>query len=151
MTHELGPFADLIGRAVHLERDWWNMTGLPSVRAPTITITITHIRAAPTRCAPYRLRAPCRKEARDERLVLPLHAVRPRHAAIVTGISAPAVGTYIVQRRLALLGDGLGHVALTGVAVGVLTGTAPLVTAIFCGGRRGNTDRVAARHRTHER
>jgi zinc transport system permease protein len=52
-------------------------------------------------------------------------------AAIVTGISAPAVGTYIVQRRLALLGDGLGHVALTGVAVGVLTGTAPLVTAIF--------------------
>ena len=51
-------------------------------------------------------------------------------AAVVTGLSAPAVGTFIVQRRLALLGDGLGHVALTGVALGLLTGVAPLATAI---------------------
>lgn len=51
-------------------------------------------------------------------------------AAIVTGLSAPAVGTFVVQRRLALLGDGLGHVALTGVALGLLTGVAPLTTAI---------------------
>lgn len=51
-------------------------------------------------------------------------------AAIVTGLSAPAIGTFIVQRRLALLGDGLGHVALTGVALGLLTGFAPLATAI---------------------
>ncbi|MCL3837069.1 metal ABC transporter permease [Aeromicrobium duanguangcaii] len=52
-------------------------------------------------------------------------------AAIITGLSAPAVGTFIVQRRLALLGDGLGHVALTGVALGMLTGVAPLTTAII--------------------
>lgn len=52
-------------------------------------------------------------------------------AAIVTGLSAPAVGTFIVQRRLALLGDGLGHVALTGVALGLLTGVAPLATAVI--------------------
>ncbi|MCD9152929.1 metal ABC transporter permease [Aeromicrobium duanguangcaii] len=52
-------------------------------------------------------------------------------AAIITGLSAPAVGTFIVQRRLALLGDGLGHVALTGVALGMLTGIAPLTTAII--------------------
>ncbi len=52
-------------------------------------------------------------------------------AAIVTGLTAPAVGTFIVQRRLALLGDGLGHVALTGVALGLLTGTSPLTTAII--------------------
>ena len=51
-------------------------------------------------------------------------------AAVFTGLSAPAVGTYLVQRRLALLGDGLGHVALTGVALGLLTGTAPLLTAL---------------------
>jgi zinc transport system permease protein len=51
-------------------------------------------------------------------------------AAVFTGLAAPAVGTYMVQRRLALLGDGLGHVALTGVAVGLLTGTAPLLTAL---------------------
>ena len=52
-------------------------------------------------------------------------------AAVVTGLSAPAVGTFVVQRRLALLGDGLGHVALTGVALGLLTGVAPLAMAVI--------------------
>ena len=51
-------------------------------------------------------------------------------AAVCTGLAAPAIGTYLVQRRLALLGDGIGHVALTGVAVGLLTGWAPLNTAV---------------------
>jgi len=51
-------------------------------------------------------------------------------AALFTGLTAPAIGTYLVQRRLSLLGDGLGHVALTGVALGLLTGVAPLVTAV---------------------
>ncbi|MBK5216370.1 MAG: metal ABC transporter permease [Propionibacteriales bacterium] len=51
-------------------------------------------------------------------------------AAFLTGLTAPAIGTYLVQRRLALLGDGLGHVALTGVALGLLTGIAPLITAV---------------------
>lgn len=52
-------------------------------------------------------------------------------AAVFTGLTAPAIGTYLVQRRLALLGDGIGHVALTGVALGLLTGIAPLVTAVI--------------------
>lgn len=51
-------------------------------------------------------------------------------AAVFTGLTAPAIGTYLVQRKLALLGDGIGHVALTGVALGLLTGIAPLVTAV---------------------
>jgi zinc transport system permease protein len=51
-------------------------------------------------------------------------------AAFLTGLAAPAIGTYLVQRRLSLLGDGIGHVALTGVAVGLLTGTAPLLSAV---------------------
>jgi zinc transport system permease protein len=51
-------------------------------------------------------------------------------AALVTGLAAPAVGTYLVQRRLALLGDGIGHVAVTGVALGLLTGQAPTLTAV---------------------
>lgn len=51
-------------------------------------------------------------------------------AALLTGLAAPAVGTYLVQRRLALMGDGIGHVALTGVAVGLLTGWAPVWTAV---------------------
>lgn len=51
-------------------------------------------------------------------------------AAVFTGLAAPAVGTYIVQRRLALMGDGIGHVAVTGVALGLLTGTSPTWTAV---------------------
>jgi zinc transport system permease protein len=51
-------------------------------------------------------------------------------AAVVTGLAAPAIGTYLVQRRQALMGDGIGHVAVTGVAVGLLTGTSPTVTAV---------------------
>jgi zinc transport system permease protein len=52
-------------------------------------------------------------------------------AALFTGLAAPAVGTYLVQRRLALMGDGIGHVAVTGVAIGLLTGTSPLWTAVL--------------------
>ena len=51
-------------------------------------------------------------------------------AAVFTGLAAPAIGTFIVQRRLALMGDGIGHVAVTGVAVGLLTGTSPTWTAV---------------------
>lgn len=43
--------------------------------------------------------------------------------AVLVGLAAPVVGTYLVQRRLALLGDGIGHVALTGVAAGFLAGS----------------------------
>jgi zinc transport system permease protein len=52
-------------------------------------------------------------------------------AAAVTGLSAPAVGTYLVQRRLSLMGDGIGHICVTGVALGLLTGTSPTLTAIL--------------------
>jgi zinc transport system permease protein len=53
-------------------------------------------------------------------------------ASILVGSAAPMVGIYLVQRRLALIGDGMGHVALTGVAIGLLTGTAPVLTALVC-------------------
>lgn len=45
-------------------------------------------------------------------------------AAVIVGLVAPVMGTYLVQRRLALLGDGIGHVALTGVALGWIVGAA---------------------------
>ncbi|WP_141013574.1 metal ABC transporter permease [Nocardioides sambongensis] len=52
-------------------------------------------------------------------------------AAFFTGLAAPAVGTFLVQRRLSLMGDGIGHVAVTGVALGLLTGTSPIWTAVL--------------------
>ncbi|GAB3115253.1 metal ABC transporter permease [Janibacter alkaliphilus] len=51
-------------------------------------------------------------------------------AALLVGIAAPLVGVFLVQRRMSLIGDGIGHVALAGVGVGVLTGTAPVWTAL---------------------
>jgi zinc transport system permease protein len=51
-------------------------------------------------------------------------------AALLVGIAAPLVGVFLVQRRMSLIGDGMGHVALAGVAVGILTGQAPVITAL---------------------
>ena len=51
-------------------------------------------------------------------------------AASLVGLCAPAVGVFLVQKRLALMGDGVGHLALTGVALGFLLGTAPVLTAV---------------------
>jgi len=51
-------------------------------------------------------------------------------AALIVGLIAPLIGTYLVQRRLALLGDGMGHVALTGVGIAFLLGSAPVATAM---------------------
>ena len=51
-------------------------------------------------------------------------------AAFLAGLAAPLVGVFLVQRRMSLIGDGMGHVALAGVAVGILTGTQPVLTAL---------------------
>lgn len=50
--------------------------------------------------------------------------------ALLTGLMAPAIGTYVVQRRLSLLGDGLGHIAIAGVGLALLTETSPLPVAV---------------------
>ncbi|MCY0944426.1 MULTISPECIES: metal ABC transporter permease [Streptomyces] len=52
--------------------------------------------------------------------------VRALIAAALVGITAPAIGTYLVQRRQAVMGDGLGHVAMTGVALGFVLNTSPV-------------------------
>jgi zinc transport system permease protein len=49
---------------------------------------------------------------------------------LITGLCAPALGIYLVQRRMALIGDGIGHVALTGVGLGLLTSRSPVLTAV---------------------
>ena len=64
-----------------------------------------------------------------EMLTLPF-MVKALIAAFFTGLASPAVGTYLVQKRLSLMGDGIGHVAVTGVALGLLTGTSPTWTAV---------------------
>ena len=50
-------------------------------------------------------------------------------AAVLVGITAPAIGVYLVQRRQPLMGDGIGHVAMTGVGHGFLLNSSPVWTA----------------------
>jgi zinc transport system permease protein len=57
--------------------------------------------------------------------------VRALVGALITGACAPAIGIYLVQRRLSLIGDGLGHVALTGVGLGLLLHRSPVWTAVL--------------------
>lgn len=51
-------------------------------------------------------------------------------AGLVVGTCAPLIGTFLVQKRLSLLGDGIGHIAFAGVAVGIATGVWPVWTAM---------------------
>ncbi|GIU97554.1 MAG: ABC transporter [Actinomycetota bacterium] len=51
-------------------------------------------------------------------------------AAVAVGVFAPLIGTYLVQKRLSLVGDGIGHVAFAGVGAAVAIGTAPIWTAL---------------------
>lgn len=51
-------------------------------------------------------------------------------AGLVVGAFAPVIGTFLVQKRLSLIGDGIGHLAFAGVALGVVTGVYPLWMAL---------------------
>ena len=49
---------------------------------------------------------------------------------LIVGVAAPLIGTFLVQKRLSLAGDGIGHVAFAGVAAGLLFGVWPVWTAL---------------------
>ena len=51
--------------------------------------------------------------------------------AVLVGATAPITGTFLVQRRLSLLGDGIGHLAFAGVAIGLVTDVWPVWTALL--------------------
>jgi zinc transport system permease protein len=52
-------------------------------------------------------------------------------AGAVVGLLAPAVGFFLVQRNMSLIGDGIGHTAFAGVALGYLLGVSPVLTALI--------------------
>ena len=56
--------------------------------------------------------------------------VRALAGAVLVGALAPAFGVFMVLRRLSLIADTLSHVALTGVAIGVLSGAYPPLVAL---------------------
>lgn len=57
--------------------------------------------------------------------------VRAFLAGSIVAIIAPFIGNFLVVRRLSLVADTLSHVALTGVAIGLLMGVDPLITTII--------------------
>ena len=52
-------------------------------------------------------------------------------AGVVVGACAPLIGAFLVQKRMSLMGDGLGHVAFAGVAAGLLLEVWPIWTALI--------------------
>lgn len=51
-------------------------------------------------------------------------------AGLVVGACAPLIGAFLVQRRLSLLGDGIGHLAFAGVGAGLVAGVWPIWSAL---------------------
>jgi zinc transport system permease protein len=51
-------------------------------------------------------------------------------AGLAVGATAPLIGAFLVQKRLSLLGDGMGHLAFAGVSLGLLLGVWPVPVAL---------------------
>jgi zinc transport system permease protein len=51
-------------------------------------------------------------------------------AGAITAMICPAIGVFLIPRRLSLIADTLAHVALAGVALGMLFGVSPLLGAL---------------------
>lgn len=49
---------------------------------------------------------------------------------LVTALVGPAIGVFLVPRRLSLIADTLAHVALAGVALGLIGGVSPVAAAL---------------------
>jgi zinc transport system permease protein len=51
-------------------------------------------------------------------------------AGLLVAAICPMIGLFLVLRRLSLIGDGLGHIAFSGVAAGFLLQIYPVITAL---------------------
>ncbi|MDR0646098.1 MAG: metal ABC transporter permease [Elusimicrobiota bacterium] len=51
-------------------------------------------------------------------------------AGILIAVITAILGTFLVLKRLSLIGDSLSHVALSGVALGLITNTSPIFVAV---------------------
>ena len=53
-------------------------------------------------------------------------------ACVAIGVFAPMIGTFLVQKRLSLIGDGIGHVAFAGRRRGSVAERLAGVDALWC-------------------
>lgn len=76
--------------------------------------------------------------------------VRALAAGTLVGLLAPVVGTFLVLRRLSLMGDALAHVALAGLAGGLWLGVYPTGAALGLAVAAGAAmEALRARYRRH--
>ena len=116
VTHELGPVADLATRVLVLGRGGHGSVRYdgppPPPRDLSRTTSWHHDATSP---AARRRAAGLMEALRSCDPAVYDFMQRALVAAALVGLVAPLIGVFLVQRRLALLGDGMGHVALTGV------------------------------------
>lgn len=55
---------------------------------------------------------------------------RGLEAGIIVALVAPLIGIFLVLRRYSLIADTLAHVSLAGIAIGLLIGINPILTAL---------------------
>jgi zinc transport system permease protein len=55
---------------------------------------------------------------------------RALFAGVVVGAFAPMIGTFLVQKRMSLIGDGIGHLAFAGVGAGLVATVSPVWMAL---------------------
>ncbi|OGZ64266.1 MAG: metal ABC transporter permease [Candidatus Staskawiczbacteria bacterium RIFCSPLOWO2_01_FULL_40_39] len=56
--------------------------------------------------------------------------VRGLEAGVIIAIIAPLIGIFLVLRRYSLIADTLSHVSLAGIAISLLLGLNPIITAL---------------------
>ena len=56
--------------------------------------------------------------------------IRGLEAGIIVAIIAPLIGIFLVLRRYSLIADTLAHVSLAGIALGLLLGWNPIISAM---------------------
>ncbi|WP_408647016.1 metal ABC transporter ATP-binding protein [Tessaracoccus coleopterorum] len=136
VLHERGPMTGILNRAVTL-CDGRIVDHEPPSGGACIddTDAMPDPSASPT---------PSQGASSDRSAQPPLHAAGPdrRHPERA---DRPAIGTFIVQRRMSLLGDGLGHVAIMGVGLAMWTGWARSRSRPLCASRARSSSNCSGR------
>lgn len=66
----------------------------------------------------------------DLGLLIPTFAQRAMIVGVMSAIICGTVGAFLIQRRLSLLADSLSHTSFGGIALGLLLGINPLLSAL---------------------
>ena len=123
VSHELGAVADDLDRVVVLKRRVL-FDGPPADLAATGVSLGIHQEDLPLWLETLSVNLPLPYPFDRDYMQLALVA------GLVVALCAPLIGAFLVEKQLSLLGDGLGHLAFAGVAVGLLLAVSPLWAAL---------------------